>query len=101
MMNPKNALFRNMIKSKLEEYNNANKKVKTTIAWWIVCELKASPNQSRFLKEDKNGWWMEVSDEVARQKVSIGFRDIRKRQKKKEEAQAKLEQHETPAIVLR
>ena len=77
MSHPGNAVFRHLIEGRLNEYNNAqSKRDKTTITWSIVCELKES--SARFLREDKSGWWMEVSDEVARQKVSIGFRDIRK-----------------------
>lgn len=74
---PGNAVFRNLIEARLNEYNNAlSKGEKTMITLSIVLELKES--EARFLREDKSGWWMEVSNDIARQKVSIGFRDIRK-----------------------
>lgn len=81
MSHPGNAVFRSTIESRLEEYNAAeSKRDKTMIAWSIVCELRDSG--ARFLREDRTGWWVEVSNEVARQKVSIGFRDIRKARNK-------------------
>ena len=77
MSHPGNAIFRNMIDARLERYNTVkSKRDKTMIAWSIVCELRDSG--ARFLREDKTGWWMEVTNEEARQKVSIGFRDSRK-----------------------
>ena len=74
-----NAVFRNLMESKLDSYDNADtKREKTLIAWSIVYELR-DEHRSRFLREDKTtGWWFEVTNETARQKVSIGFRDIRK-----------------------
>ena len=81
MNHPGNAIFRSTIESRLDEYNMAESKGdKTMIAWSIVCELRDSG--ARFLREDTSGCWMEVSNEVARQKVSIGFRDIRKARQK-------------------
>jgi len=77
MSHPGNAIFRNVIETRLEEYNDArSKREKTMIAWSIVCDLKEIG--SRFLKQEKCGWWIQVSNEVARQKVSIGLRDVRK-----------------------
>lgn len=74
---PGNAVFRDMIETQLEKYTNTrSKRDKTLMTWSIVSELKESG--ARFLREDKSGWWMEVSNEEARRKVSIGFRDIRK-----------------------
>jgi len=81
MSHPGNAIFRSTIESRLEEYNTAESKGdKTMVAWSIVCELQDSG--ARFLREDTSGCWMEVLNEVARQKVSIGFRDIRKARQK-------------------
>lgn len=77
MRHPGNVVLRDMLESRLEEYNAAKtKKEKTEIAWEIVRQLKGW--SCRFLREDSRGWWVEVSDDVARQKVSIGFRDVRK-----------------------
>jgi hypothetical protein len=61
----------------MAEYNNAgSKKEKTSISLEVVRQIKGY--SCRFLQEDDNGGWVEVSDDVARQKVSIGFRDLRK-----------------------
>ena len=78
MGNPGNALYRNMIQTRSEEYNSSRSATqKTRITRSIVLELKE--NGARFLREDEiSGGWTEVSNEMARQKVSIAFRDIRK-----------------------
>lgn len=81
MNHPGNTLFRNFLEAKFDAYANAkSKNEKTTIAWSIVFELKESYG-SRFLRED-GLWWYEVSNEVAREKVSVGFRDVRKSRSK-------------------
>jgi len=85
MGHPGNALFRSAIEARFEEYNTAKSKPdKTKIARSIVCEI--SDSGARFLREDTTGWWVEVSNDVARQKVSIGFRDIRKARHKSSKA---------------
>ncbi|KAG7345161.1 hypothetical protein IV203_032692 [Nitzschia inconspicua] len=76
MRHPGNVLFRNILNSRYQEYNAApTRKEKTEIAWSIVRQLQQS--KCRFLKE-ADGYWVEVTSDVARQKVSVGFRDIRK-----------------------
>jgi len=81
MTHPGNAVFRSTIEARLEHYNKAKtKRDKTMIAWSVVCELRDCG--ARFLRENTTGWWIEVSNEVARQKVSIGFRDVRKARQK-------------------
>ena len=45
-------------------------------------EEKIKESGARFLRQDDSGFWMEVSNDVARQKVSIGFRDVRKAKQK-------------------
>jgi len=99
MNHPGNAHFRDAIESRLNEYNAANsKKEKTIISWTVVSELRDSG--ARFLREDESGFWMEVSDEVARQKVSIGFRDIRKAHLKLVATQSKISnsgEHSAPS----
>jgi len=77
MYHPGNAIFRDMIEARIEAYNTVeSKREKTMIAWSIVFELLDSG--ARFLREDTAGWWMEVTNDEARQKVSIAFRDFRK-----------------------
>ncbi|KAL3904878.1 MAG: hypothetical protein SGARI_004717 [Bacillariaceae sp.] len=77
MRHPGNVLLRTLLESKYLEYNNTkSKKEKTEIAWSIVRHLQDS--SCRFLKEDGSGYWVEVSPDMARQKISVGFRDLRK-----------------------
>jgi hypothetical protein len=80
MRHPGNFLLRDLIEQRLEEYESASKQGKTQITWELMNHLK-SVVKIRFLKQDKTskgGWWVEATDEEARQKVSVGFRDIRK-----------------------
>lgn len=83
MKHPGNVIFRHIIDSKLEEYQNEpTKPGKTLIACSVVAIIKQTncrnnTSGGRFLKED-GGWWVEVSNDMARQKVSIAFRDARK-----------------------
>jgi len=78
MKHPGNVLLRNIINLKLEEYKNEKtKRGKTMIAHSVVWMVKNRGKGGRFLKED-SGWWVEVSNDMARQKVSIAFRDARK-----------------------
>ena len=62
------------------EYENADKMTKTRIASSIVRMVHES--NGRFLKKE-DGVWVEVSDEVAREKVSHFFRNLRGRGKTK------------------
>ena len=81
MGHPGNAAFRNTLESRLEEYNAIkSKREKTLVTLSIVNEFKECG--ARFLKEENSGFWVEVSNNVARQKVSIGFRDVRKARQK-------------------
>ena len=83
MRHPGNAAFRSVVQLKLEEYASANSKKETMdITWDVVRTLKGKFG-ARFLKEENienNGLgWVEVSNETARQKVRIAFRDLRTR----------------------
>jgi len=88
MNHPGNALLRNVIQSKLDEYSrislskSKSKQASTQLTWDVVRILK-SEYGARFLKEESvetNGLcWVEVSNETARSKVRIAFRDARTR----------------------
>ncbi len=84
MKHPGNVIFRHIIDSRLEEYQNEkSKRGKTLIASSVVSLIKQKGKGGRFLKEE-SGWWVEVSNDMARQKVSIAFRDARKLKSRQE-----------------
>jgi len=76
---PGNACFRNLMEQRMDDYNTATERgSKILIASSVVTDLQKS-HGSRFLRKDKhNGFWYEVSNVEARDKVSVGFRDMRK-----------------------
>lgn len=92
MNHPGNIMFRNFIHCNLEVYSNIQtKKGATQWTWGVVRKLK-SDHGARFLKEEQIDAdvtaWVEVSNEVARSKVRIAFRDARTRQNRSLEKQA-------------
>ena len=82
---PGNTVLRNIVVSKLDEYMNLKSCDITKFTWDIVHLLK-NKYGVRFLKEETietNGnlcCWVEVSNENARLKVRVAFRDQVKRQ---------------------
>eukprot|EP00531_Pseudo-nitzschia_arenysensis_P015039 CAMPEP_0116132998 /NCGR_PEP_ID=MMETSP0329-20121206/9864_1 /TAXON_ID=697910 /ORGANISM="Pseudo-nitzschia arenysensis, Strain B593" /LENGTH=659 /DNA_ID=CAMNT_0003627585 /DNA_START=68 /DNA_END=2047 /DNA_ORIENTATION=- len=93
MNHPGNNMFRNFIQCNLEVYSNIQtKKESTQWTWGVVRKLK-SDHGARFLKEEQIDAditaWVEVSNEVARSKVRIAFRDARTRQTRSLEKEAK------------
>jgi len=81
MRHPGNAILRSVVQLKLEEYSGAKSKKQTTDVTWEVVRILKNQFGARFLKEENienNGLgWIEVSNEIARQKVRIAFRDLR------------------------
>jgi hypothetical protein len=81
MRHPGNAVLRSVVQHKLEEYASAKSKKQTTDVTWDVVRTLKGKFGARFLKEENienNGLgWIEVSNEIARQKVRIAFRDLR------------------------
>ena len=80
MRHPGNAVLRNVIEQKMEEYASAKSKKQTTDVTWEVVRILKGDYGARFLKEenvDTSLGWIEVSNEIARQKVRIAFRDLR------------------------
>lgn len=86
MAHPGNSMFRDFIHSNLELYSNIQSKKESTQWTWSVVRTLKSDYRARFLKEERidNGLtaWVEVSNETARSKVRIAFRDARSRQTK-------------------
>jgi hypothetical protein len=81
MRHPGNAVLRNVVQLKLEEYSSAKSKKQTTDVTWEVVRTLKGKYGARFLKEENINndglGWIEVSNETARQKVRIAFRDLR------------------------
>jgi hypothetical protein len=71
-----NVRMRYLINSYLDGYDHATKQEKTKIAWKVVHETKA--HCGRFLERNTDGWFVEVMDDVAREKVSVCFRSVRR-----------------------
>ena len=83
MRHPGNALFRSVIQSKLKEYSSIQSKTweSTKLTLDVVWILK-NEYGARFLKEETvetDGLcWVEVSNDIARGKVRVAFRDARR-----------------------
>jgi hypothetical protein len=67
-----NILMRTLVSTFLDQYKSALKRDKILVASKVVVETKRCGG--RFLKRSSDGWWSEVSDEAARDKVSMTFR---------------------------
>jgi hypothetical protein len=72
---PGNVRLRHLVELRLADYTVARKSEKTNLTKAIVQMIKDS--SVRFLKRDLDGWWEEVSDEDAREKVSKTFGSTR------------------------
>jgi hypothetical protein len=72
---PGNVRLRHLVELRLEDYAVARKSDKTSFTREIVQTMKNS--SGRFLKRDRDGWWEEVPDEDAREKVSKAFGSTR------------------------
>lgn len=75
-----NLILRNLVEAYSDKYEAATRNKKKTVTIEVLGIIKQS---GRFIKEEDVGW-VEVTDEVARLKVSHVFRDLRKGSKKKE-----------------
>jgi hypothetical protein len=72
---PGNLYFRSLIDAQREMYDSAGRGTKSEIASKIIQLVKES--FGRFLKQEPNGVWTEVEDDVARLKASAAFRTWR------------------------
>ena len=70
-----NVTLRNIVAEYLPEYRKAPKKEKGNVAWKVVVAMKV--RGGRFLKRAPNGWWVEVSDDTAREKIGMTYRTSR------------------------
>jgi hypothetical protein len=72
---PGNVRLRHLVELRLADYTVARKSEKTNFTREMVQTIKDS--SVRFLKKDHDGWWEEVADEDAREKVSKTFGSTR------------------------
>jgi hypothetical protein len=74
-----NAFLSRIFNARRDEYNNASRFDKTVIAYDIVKMIHE--RGGRFIQRDEaTGGWTVVSDSVAREKISSGFRTRTRRQ---------------------
>jgi hypothetical protein len=87
MKHPGTLGMHNLLKSKMDRWSTATFKEKNGLTWEVVHEILSV--DGRFLQQDpSHGWFVPVEDEVARQKVSIAFRDMAKRIRKRSQKQS-------------
>lgn len=73
---PGNVKMRHLVSIYAATYRNAPNGEKSTVAEKVLQVLKN--NQSNhFLKRDEDGWWMEVPDDEARERIAQVFRTAR------------------------
>ena len=90
-----NLQLANIIDVHREKYGNADRAKKTAISKDVLSIVKSC--NGRFLQQDKaTGEWEQLSDAVAREKVSSGFR--RKELKEEEKRSAKDEDSRSPLV---
>jgi len=77
-----NIAFNEIIATKFEQYCSSTKRDKTALSWEILDTIHSKGG--KFLKQDKkdDALWKEVSNAVARDKVSSSFRGKLKKKKK-------------------
>mmetsp|Transcript_43675 Transcript_43675/g.105348 ORF Transcript_43675/g.105348 Transcript_43675/m.105348 type:complete len:590 (+) Transcript_43675:107-1876(+) len=75
-----NQLLQDLIEQMAADYDSSNRGQKKLLASSLVCKIKESGG--RFLKPMEDGRWEVVSDdEVAEQKVSVHFRNFRRKKR--------------------
>lgn len=70
-----NKMMRTLIEDFMPEYRRNPKNEKSRVTWKVVVSIKGMGG--RFLKQEQNGWWFEVSDETAHGKISMTYRTSR------------------------
>ena len=83
MEHPGNLRLLSLVKDKTPFYDAASKEAKTRLTVEVVQILKC--RLSRFLKKNASGVWEEVTDALARKKVSHAFRTMRQSAARKQE----------------
>lgn len=75
-IHPGNVNLRHICESRLDLYNSSRKVDKAVLAIQVIEAL------GKFLKKETDGWWYEVSQEVAKDKVIKAFLSARAVEKK-------------------
>jgi hypothetical protein len=71
---PGSILMRNMVELEVEQFREASPQEKAKLAGKVVAAVKKGGG--RILERRKDGWWFEITDDSARDKVSSSFRTI-------------------------
>ena len=66
-----NINMRILLENHVDEYMSATLQDKVDLTWRLVAEIKQGGG--RFLKKDKDDWWIEASDQAARDKIGKGL----------------------------
>eukprot|EP00980_Cylindrotheca_fusiformis_P024616 scaffold12169_cov132-Cylindrotheca_fusiformis.AAC.4 len=74
MTHPGNDLFRALLKERSEKYSMGSSQQKTEISDEIINDIKRAGG--RFLKQDSNGLWVEVTLDEIRRKLGQMFRSL-------------------------
>lgn len=70
---PGNRRLRYLVEELLDVYNSlSDRRDKTILTTKVAQTIIRSPH--RFLKRDTDGWWWEVGESEAREKISVNFR---------------------------
>ena len=64
---PGNHYMRFLVDQKIVAYMEASKREKAAMTWQVVKDVQAS--SGRFLKKGSDDWWIETTDQEARDKV--------------------------------
>ena len=76
---PGHLRFKSLLEVHHEQYEAVNKFQKTAVADLVLMKLKKAG--CRFLKPRKEGGWVEISDDVGREKINHAFRNLRSKAK--------------------
>ncbi|CAJ1947161.1 unnamed protein product [Cylindrotheca closterium] len=95
---PGHQLFTQALEQHQKRYEAAQKSQKTNVAGLILQQLKAGG--CRFLKARPGGGWVEVADEVGREKINHAFRNLRSVAKKNEPSKAIAASSQSPIPSL-
>jgi len=81
---PGNVWFMALVSREYDTYDSLDRNEQTEYARALVREIKGEGR--RFLKQNENSWWIEVTDTKARSVVASRFRNERKRRLEKSES---------------